>query len=98
MSPLAGYTGFRSSMDDIAGTFGNMGASLGNMVNTLFSGLKINPILLRFSCKTNGMKKCSRIFSSKIGTFGAVGGLIDSWFGMGVMNRLNSPTYITQST
>lgn len=38
MSPLAGDTGFRSAMDRIAGMFSNTGLSIGNAVNTIFSG------------------------------------------------------------
>lgn len=38
MSPFAGFTPFRSSMDQVAGAFGNIGALLGTGVNTLVSG------------------------------------------------------------
>lgn len=40
MSPFAGYTGFRSSMDQVAGAVSNVGSLLGTGVYTLVSGTK----------------------------------------------------------
>lgn len=40
LSPMAGRTGVRSSLDQFIGAFGNVGLLLGTGVNTMISGMK----------------------------------------------------------